>query len=755
MEGLLRGSSPAPGAEAAPGDARFRLFDAVTAVLRAAAEQAPVLLVVDDLHAADVSSLRLVEFLTRELSDAPLALLVALRTDEVGPQHALVPTLAELARRRRTLRFHLTGLTREEVVRCLAAWAIDPPEPPLLEELIRRCEGNPFFVRELAHWLSDDRGSRASRASVPPSVRDVIRRRLGPRSETCAAILRLAAVIGRDFALDVLLASTPLPRDAALAALDEALSARILEEDPTGSGLRFAHALIQDCLLEEQSSLQRARAHRAIAAALSALDGDGEARLAERAHHACEGADADTAEEAVACALRAGARAMAVTAFEEAARLFGRALDALALSPARSPARRCAIAFDLARAQTHSGDVAGAERSSREAERLAKELGDTRRAARAAIGLLGSLPALAPPAAERIRALEDAAAALGPEDAALRISALSRLGLAWAAAGERARGIRHAETALREARTLGEPLLLAGALALRATVFDPREPPSTRLARVDEALRTLAGAPAPRIELECRIQRAAALLELGHTQAWDAERAAYGALATRLNQRTPRWFVAVQGALRRVMTGDLAAAEREIGEAWAAGRRAGHPDAETYFAIQLTQLRFFQGRLAEMEEPLRRAAASAPSLAGLRAALALVLSETGRLKETRRELDALARDDFSAIPRDAGWLSNLSLLALVAARLRDAEHAAALEERLAAYQDRNVCAFVVASNGSVQHFLGILAAARGGGERALPALERAVAHNAEMGIAPWTALSEQALAEASLLAGGP
>jgi tetratricopeptide (TPR) repeat protein len=491
-----------------------------------------------------------------------------------------------------------------------------------------------------------------------------------------------------------------------------------------------------------------------VAETLAALDGEAELRLAERARHACEGADAATAEEAVACAMRAGERAMAMTAFEEAARLYGRALDALALSPQRTPARRCALLFDLARARTHAGDVPGAEQSYEEAGRIARELGDTGRTTRAAIGLLGSLPALAPPAPERIRALEDAAAGLGPGEAALRITALSRLGLAWAAAGDRQRGIRHADAALREARRLGEPRILASTLALRATVFDRSEPPSVRLARIDEALRTLAGAPSPRTELECRIQRAAALLELGHAQAWDAEMAAYGALATRLNQPTPRWFVAVQSGLRRLLAGDLAAAERDIVAAHAAGRRAGHPDAGAYFAIQLTQLRFFQGRLAEMEEPLRSAAASAPSLSGLRTALALVFAETGRVKEARRELDALAGDDFAAIPHDAGWLSNLSLLALVAARLGDAHHAATLGALLEPYRDRNVCAFVVASNGSVQHFLGLLAAARGADAPALAALERAVARNTEMGIATWTAYSQQALADTSLRMGG-
>jgi hypothetical protein len=264
----------------------------------------------------------------------------------------------------------------------------------------------------------------------------------------------------------------------------------------------------------------------------------------------------------------------------------------------------------------------------------------------------------------------------------------------------------------------------------------------------------IASIDAPRVALECRIQRAAALLELGQLQVLRDETDAYARIAARIGHPTARWYAGVQDALQRTLAGDLAGAERCATEAWSAGRRAGHPDATTYFAIQLTQLRYFQGRLAEMEAPLRGVLARTPSLAGLRAALALVLVETGRTKDARRELDALSRDRFAALPRDAGWLSNLSLLALVAAGLRHAAHASELETLLAPFAERNVCAFVVASNGAASHFLGLLARTSGHLERALLRLGDAVAANHRMGIAPWTAWSEHALAQTLLLRGG-
>ena len=761
VSALLRGTPAGgtPGAELAPGEVRLRLFEAVANVLRAAAAEAPLLLVVDDLHAADSSSLRLVEFLARELADVRLALLLTLRSEEVSLRHPVVATLGELTRRSRTLRFALDGLGREDVGRCIAAWTQREPEPALVDEVFRRSEGNPFFVRELARWLSPGEAARtngAGRAAhLPPSVRDVIRHRLQRRSAACLDVLRFAAVIGHDFDLEVLLRSAGTAGDSVLVALEETLVARLVEENEKEPGRwRFAHTLIRETLLAEHSALWAACAHRTVAAALLALDGDGDARLIERAHHACEGADATTADEAVACARRAAGHALSLTAFEEAARLYRSALGALALAPGRTPARRTDLLLDLGRALTLAGDVAKAEEAFGEAAMLAASLGDARRRVRAALGLLGNLPALAPPALDRIRQLEQAIAELGPEDGALRVTALSRLGLAFGAAGNPARAVASAETALAEARGLADLRAVAAALVLRTTVALPAEAPALRLARVDEALRVLTAGEAPRVELECRIQRASALLELGDTPALRAESEAYARIAARIGHPTARWYAGVQEALQLTLAGDLAAAERVAIETWGAGRRAGHPDAGTYFAIQLTQLRFFQGRLAEMEEPLRKALARTPALSGLRAALALVLVETGRTKEARRELDALARAHFTALPRDAGWLSNLSLLALVAASLGNASHASELEAQLAPYADRNVCAFVVASNGAASHFLGLLARASGHPERALARLGDAVTANRRMGIAPWTALSEQALADLLLHLGG-
>jgi len=758
---LLRGGPVAQiaGAELAPGEARRRLFDSIATVLRAAAASEPLLLMIDDLHATDPTSLRLIEFAARELANSKLALLLTLRSEEVSLQHPVVATLAELTRRSGMQRFMLHGLAPDDVERCIAAWTRAEPEPDLVAEVVRRSEGNPFFVRELARWLTRaEAGScrEGVRSELPPSVRDVIRHRLQGRSAACLDALHLAAVIGEEFDVDLLQRAAGAAHEGVLAGLEEALAARLVRPaDEDSRRWRFTHTLIRETLLAEKSSLWARRIHRTVAEALWAMDGEGETHLLERAHHACSGADAATASAAVSCALRAAARAISLTAFEKASQLCSSALRAVALVPEPTAALRIDVLLELGRSLSLAGESAKAEAAFAEAAALAEGLRDARRKVRAALGVLGTLPALAAPAAESIGLLDDAIRELPVEERALRVTALSRLGLALDAAGNPARAIDSVEAAIAEARELDDADAVAAALALRATVALPSEPPARRLARVDEALQALESCQSPRVELECRIQRAAALLELGDTARVRVECEAYTRIAHRVGNPTARWYAGVQLALQQVVAGDLEAAERQALEAWSVGRRAGHPDAGTYLAIQLTQIRYFQGRLGEMEDALRTTLGRVPGLAGLRAALSLVLSETGRTKEAQRELDALARSRFEALPHDAGWLSNLSLLALVAASLRSARHAAELERQLAPYADRNICAFVVVSNGAASYFLGLLARASGHLDRALARLREAAAENRRMGFAHWAAFSDQALAETLLGQGGP
>ncbi len=166
-----------------PEQARFRLFDSITTFLKNAAQSQPLMLVLDDLHWADRSSLLLLEFLAREIQSSPLMVLGAYRDVEVSRRHPLSQTLGSLIREQRFLRVQLSGLTEGEVDQLIQRAAAVSPPPGLSVTIHRRTEGNPLFVGEIIRMLPGD-GLEAGQdyaVSIPEGVRDAI----GRRGTTC------------------------------------------------------------------------------------------------------------------------------------------------------------------------------------------------------------------------------------------------------------------------------------------------------------------------------------------------------------------------------------------------------------------------------------------------------------------------------------------------------------------------------------------------------------------------------------------
>ena len=152
----LPGLEPPPALE--PEQARFRLFASITTFLKNAAQSQPLLLVLDDLHWADRSSLLLLEFLARNIQSSPLLVLGTYRDVEVSRRHPLSETLGSLIRESRfgsgLLRVQLPGLAREEVEQLIQkAVAVSPP-PGLSATIHQRTEGNPLFVSEIVSTLA-------------------------------------------------------------------------------------------------------------------------------------------------------------------------------------------------------------------------------------------------------------------------------------------------------------------------------------------------------------------------------------------------------------------------------------------------------------------------------------------------------------------------------------------------------------------------------------------------------------------------
>jgi predicted ATPase len=191
-------------------------------------------LILDDLHWADKSSLLLLRFLAREIADANLLVIGIYRDVEVSGDDPLAEVLPSLRRERTVERILLRGLPEEEVREMVAELRGDKVPESLAHAISRETEGNPFFVQEIMRHLVDEGvlgreggRSRIEDMRLPESVRDVIGRRLGRLSEECLKVLTSASVVGKEFALDALERIVGLEEERVLELLEEALAARV------------------------------------------------------------------------------------------------------------------------------------------------------------------------------------------------------------------------------------------------------------------------------------------------------------------------------------------------------------------------------------------------------------------------------------------------------------------------------------------------------------------------------------------------
>src|SRR6266545_1418541 len=234
--------------------ARFRLFDATAEFLRIASQGRPIVLVLDDLHAADTPSLLLLQFLARGLVSTRMLLLGALRDVDPIPGEPLTTMLADVAREPVTCRLSLRGLSEQDVAEYVELTASEIGSPELVAALHEETEGNPLFVAETVRLLVLEGvppEPTGVTIAIPQSVRDVISRRLTHLSQECNRVLVLASVLGREFAPEALAHMSGVSEEELLDSLDEAVVAQVVSDVPGGRGrLRFAHVLIRDTLYE-------------------------------------------------------------------------------------------------------------------------------------------------------------------------------------------------------------------------------------------------------------------------------------------------------------------------------------------------------------------------------------------------------------------------------------------------------------------------------------------------------------------------
>ncbi|MBE1585461.1 BTAD domain-containing putative transcriptional regulator [Nonomuraea angiospora] len=686
----------------------FDLYDAVLAELRTG----PLLVVLEDLHWADASSLKLLGHVAGELARTSALVVATLRPEPGDHPEQLRETLGALAREGRRLPlapFDASGVRDYLRLRDVAA---DP------QELLDRSGGNPFYLTELL------RLPERERHLVPPGARDVIERRLARLPEPTRDLLGAAAVAGREVELDLLAALADRPVEEVMSRLEPALAAGLLAQPPTGAAdYRFSHALVRQALDQGLTRLERARLHLRAAGHLETLPGADPAILAG---HFAAGARLGGAPKAVTYAVRAAAQAAERHGYQEAVQLWELALDHL--PPGDSP-ERCRVLTELGQARRTTGDAEGAYRDLTEAVAQAQRLGD-RDALVAAVSVFGGLSVwnwrpYGVVDEDMVAILEDLLA--GDLDDRSRAALLGTLGIELHYGPRRAEGERLAFDAVGLARRSGDPMLLARALNnyVIASFVPGRNP--ERLAAAEEML-AIPGLPRE-ARLVARVLRMSCLLRAGELAEWSRDLARCEQLLHEVARPELEAMVRVAQTADHALHGRWAEAEALAESFPKISFGASLWGQEARRLGVLYTCRRGQGRVAELLDELV-AAGDRPLMSLVRPLAILASLDVGRTEQARELLERWGvdlREDWSADFFFPVW-------GLVAAQLGTPDPGEMYERLLPIADQPIVLGTGSAALGCVHDVLAELALRLGRTEQALEHNRAAAARHRRLGL---------------------
>jgi predicted ATPase len=732
-------AEPSPDRLAAPGadpeSVRFRLFDAVTRYLVETARARPLVIVLDDLHAADAPSLLLLSFLGGAIADSPLLVLGSYREGEKRLQE-LATLFGELVRVGR--RISLRGLSTDEVEAYVARVAGDTsrPDAARLHEITG---GNPFFLGEVMRLLSaggllgeatDAVGDPMLR--VPEEVRSLIRRRVAGLSHEAISSLDVAAVIGREFDFHVLEHTSRLRPERLLDVVAEAVHTGIVLEGPAMGRYTFVHELVRETLYEDLAPSRRLELHLKIGRVLEELSrGDPDAPLSEIAHHLALAAPLGDVEEACDYLVRAGDRASGLLAYEEAAAHYGRALELFGTAEEPSAERRCELLLRLGDAQWRAGNAEAARSSFEQATEVARRLGAAEMLARAALGYVVALGGFLFLARFEVGTsgaglLEEALAALPEEDSPVRAELLARLAMELLGPLQPVeRRVEVSRNALEMARRVGDSAALVTALHARHWAFTTPGMQLERLTHTEEMLRVGRETANREMEFLAHNARFHCFLELCDGRAMDAELETLTEIADVIRQPEYLWHATCLRCIRATLDGRFDDAERLRGEALETARlrRSGYPAYVREYA-QPFAIGWAQGRVQELRQLAERHGERYPWIGRWRNALAA--AEAGDERAARAELERHAERDFTDLPQDGLWVLHICGLAQAAVLIRDLRRGKQLYELLLPHVELNAVALSQQPFGPVALRLGMLATMFGRWDEAEGHFETAV-----------------------------
>ena len=717
----------------------------------AMSQSSPLLLIIEDVHWIDPTSRELVEQTIAAIAGARVLVLLTHRPDWTAEWTSQFDHVAALA---------IGRLAQSQISELVHDLVGPTATDELVAEIAARTGGVPMFIEEVARSIVEaGAGGTSSKLQVPTTLQGALMARLDALPPLARELAQIASVMGREFHADILAAVCKRPASAIEPAIGSLLRSRLVAR----SGLQreafvFRHALIQDVAYTSMLRPRRQQLHHDIAAALMRLSPEiAEAQPETLAHHSSE---ARNPEQALPLWHRAGNRALARYANDEAIQHFERACETASQLTDGSERARAALDAEiaLAKAQLIAGRTLDAKETFKRAAGRARERGDRQAMIACALGFDEAQFLSNEPLNEAVDGLNGALEVLADGDSTERCQIMCRLTRAHALLSQPDRADHYGRLTIDMARRLGDDRLLTEVMVhglLMPSGGLSRAMMSARLAQSDEFLRQVRASGDTKLvgrTIGQQIYQAAEFAErdrmdngIQDLATWSAER----------NDLHLQWVARHGRAMQAILDGDFARAEALTEEALGMGRRVHDEQVDGVYGMQMFTIRREQGRLAEIAPFIKRLTVADSGKSTWRPGFALVACELGFLEPARKMFEAMAEAGFE-FPPDGKRSTTLAYLAEVCVMLADAPRAGALMTALEPYRHMTITTGVVTvCYGAAGRYLGLLAGMLGDWQRAEEYFEAAIEINRRVRARPWLAHAQADLAAMLARRGNP